>query len=69
MPVATADTPSAASGTPRWFTLSSERGALPCLARPNSMRLLQYTQLLYTDSAAVNTTILSTLATTLLFSA
>ncbi|MNL53993.1 hypothetical protein D3C87_1772830 [compost metagenome] len=44
--VATAENASAVSGMPRWLTLSSALGALPCWARPYSMRLLQYTPLL-----------------------
>ena len=47
------------TGTPRLSTDASAFGALPCCARPNSIRLLQYTQLLYTESAAVSTTMFS----------
>ena len=51
------------AGTARLESLANAFGATPSCARPNSIRLLQYTQLLYTESAAVSTTMFSAFAT------
>ena len=62
----TPDSSSEFTGTPRLLTRARNVGALPCTDRPNSIRLLEYTPLLYTDSEATRMTKFSAEATMLL---
>src|SRR5690625_4124144 len=54
------------TGTWFLFNFIKSLGAFPCSAKPYSIRLLEYTQLLYTDKAAVKTIIFNPLDISLL---